>query len=68
MLLIYDRKYIKKTVELSFPAPNIRNRKPEGFAQLRVFRSSWTCFVLLFFLLCILSVLCFSLGFGSLGL
>lgn len=37
MLLIHDGKYIKKTVGLSFPTPNIRNRKPEGFAHLRVF-------------------------------
>ena len=70
MLLIHDEKYLKKTVGLSFPTPNIRNRKPEGLAHLRVFisRSSWTCFVLLFFLLRILCVLCFRLGFGSLGL
>ncbi len=68
MLLIHDGKYLKKIVGLSFPTPNIRNKKPEGLAHLRVFRSSWTCFVLLFFLLRILCVLCLSLGFGSLGL
>lgn len=37
MLLIYDGKYRKKAAWLSFSTPNIRNRKPEGFAHLRVF-------------------------------